>query len=122
MEEPLYLIAQHLIFHLSRKMESSNPMEWCLNVKRSNGRTSKNSCYLWWQILYMVWMTIEKNFYPRNEEPVDSVANQYPNCKFSNKAHKIPELIGNKYHFSDFECEQLQSQMRNFWKMICKLI
>lgn len=38
----------------------------------------------------------------------------YPSVKFSNKAHLIPELLGNKNLLSDFECDICNSRFGKF--------
>jgi HNH endonuclease len=53
-----------------------------------------------------IWMNNNhKKLRPRIERTCRFCGKSYPEVKFSNKAHIIPELIGNKMAFSDFECD-----------------
>jgi hypothetical protein len=42
----------------------------------------------------------------------------YPQVKFENKAHTIPEFLGNKYSISDFECDTCNKLFGEYEKQL----
>ena len=55
---------------------------------------------------YFIWLNDNrKKLKPKNERTCRFCGKSYPEVKFSKKAHLFPESLGNKVHFSDFECD-----------------
>lgn len=55
---------------------------------------------------WFIWLNDnKKKLKPENERTCRFCGKSYPMVKFSKKAHLFPESLGNKVHFSDFECD-----------------
>jgi hypothetical protein len=105
MEEPLYLIAQHLIFSLVKENGKSS-IQWNDVLMSGEAMEELRKIHVIYDDRYFIWLNDNrKKLLPKKQRTCRFCGKSYPTVKFSNKAHKIPELIGNKYHFSDFECD-----------------
>lgn len=105
MEEPLYLIAQHTIFSLVKK-DGKSYIQWNDVLMSREAMEELRKIHVIYDDRYFIWLNDNrKKLLPKKQRTCRFCGKSYPTVKFSNKAHKIPELIGNKYHFSDFECD-----------------
>jgi len=60
---------------------------------------------------YLLWLADNrKKVKPRQNRTCKFCGKSFPDVKFSHLTHKIPEFMGNKYHLSDFECDNCNSK------------
>lgn len=104
MEEPLYLIAQHTIFSLVKK-DGKSQIQWNYVLMSREAMEELRKIHAIYDDRYFIWLNDNrKKLLPKKLRTCRFCGKSYPDVKFSNDAHKIPELIGNRFHLSDFEC------------------
>ena len=104
MEQTKYDMS-HTIFSLV-KDNGKTSIKWNYNILPKASLDSLRVIHELYSENYFIWLNDNrKKLKPKNERTCRFCGKSYPEAKFSKKAHLFPESLGNKVHFSDFECE-----------------
>lgn len=95
----------HTIFSLVKENGKTN-IKWNYNIVPKASLESLRVIHELYDENYFIWFNDNrKKLKPKNERTCRFCGKSYPEVKFSKKAHLFPESLGNKVHFSDFECD-----------------
>ena len=104
MEQTKYNMS-HTIFSLVKENGRTN-IKWNYNIVPKASLESLRVIHELYGENYFIWLNDNrKKLKPKNERTCRFCGKSYPEIKFSKKAHLFPESLGNKVHFSDFECD-----------------
>lgn len=112
--ETLYLLAEHLIFSLVGK-NNRKQVQWNEKLlSRESWEEFHKIHYIYDEIDFINLFDNRKELKAKKDRKCRFCGRSYPEVKFSKKAHTIPELLGNKFHLSDFECDNCNEKFGVF--------
>jgi len=95
----------HTIFSLVND-NGKTSIKWNYNIMPKASLDSLRVVHELYGENYFIWLNDNrKKLKPKNERICRFCGKSYPEVKFSKIAHLFPESLGNKVHFSDFECD-----------------
>lgn len=95
----------HTIFSLVMENGKAS-IKWNYNIVPKASLESLRVIHELYSEHYFVWLNDNrKKLRPAKERTCRFCGRSYPDVRFSKKAHLFPESLGNKVHFSDFECD-----------------
>ena len=95
----------HTIFSIIDN-NGKTEIKWNYNLLSPEYLEQLRMIHLVYDIRYFIWLNdTRKKLKPKQERTCRFCGKSYPDVKFSSNAHTFPESVGNKYHLSDFECD-----------------
>lgn len=95
----------HTIFPMVNE-KGKTEIKWNYNLLSSEYLEQLRLIHSVYDTRYFIWLNdTRKKLKPKHERTCRFCGKSYPDVKFSSKAHVFPESVGNKYHLSDFECD-----------------
>lgn len=95
----------HTIFSIINK-DGKTDIKWNYNLLGPEFLEQLRVIHSIYDIRYFIWLNdTRKKLKPKRGRTCRYCGKSYPEVKFSTNAHTFPEGIGNKYHLSDFECD-----------------